>query len=124
MKNYNYGSMNWDADIETILKAFVDDLSEILEGTDYYVMRNSTIGEKCVNLMKVGVSTRVGHIWPKKRLQAVDVCLMKNQINTISSKITLPESTEVKKDRLKDWRGFPKLSYEKALEMIQALTNN
>ena len=123
MKNYNFGSMNWDADIETILQAFVKDLSEILEGTDYYVLRNGTVGEKCVNLMKKGVTYRVGHIWPKKRLQTVDVCLMKNQINTISTKISLPQSTEVKKDRLKEWRCFPKVSYEMTIEMIQSLTN-
>ncbi len=122
MKNYNYGSMNWDANIEIILQSFVKDLSEILEGTDYYVLRNGTVGEKCVNLMKKGVNHRVGHIWPKKRLQTVDVCLMKNQINTISSKISLPQSKEVKKERLKEWRCFPKISYETTIEMIQTLT--
>ena len=123
MTDYEYGSMNWDADIETILKAFVNDYSAILEGTDYYVLRNSTIGEKCINLMKKNESHRVGHIWPKKRSQTVDVCLTKNLAQVISTKISLPQATEVKKDRLPEWCGFSKVSYEKTIEIINALAN-
>ena len=123
MTDYEYGSMNWQADIETILQAFVSDLSTILEGTDYYALRNSTKGEKCVSLMKKNESSRVGHIWPKKRSQAVDVCLTKNLAQVISTKLSLPQTTEVKKDQLPEWCGFSKVSYEKTIEIIKALAN-
>ena len=119
MKDFNTGSMNWDASIEMILDSFVQDFSEILEGTDFYVVRNSK--QDCVNLMKTGVKNRVGHIWPKKKSQSIDFCLKIDLMRIIESKIDHPESTEVKKDRMPNWRGYPKISYEKAIEIITTL---
>ena len=121
MKDYEFGSMNWDADIEMILQSFVQDFSEILEGTDYYVVRNGTVGEKCVNIMKKGESNRVGHVWPKRKMQVVDFCLMTDLIQKISSMMELPALQDPNKERLKQWRCFPRISYDKAIEMISAI---
>ena len=123
MTDFEYGSLNWDAEIETILQVFVRDLSTLLEGTDYYVQRDSADGEKCVNLMKRDNPNRIGHIWPKKRFQAVTFCLTKNLAQIINTRISLPQSTEVRKDKLPGWCGFPRISYDKTKEIIQALAN-
>lgn len=123
MKNYQKVSINWRADIETILASFSEEFNHIFDGTDYYAVRNSTSGEKSVDIMKNGFSRRVGHVWPKKQSQTVDICLTKNLIRIVEGQISLPEPKELKKGRYDNWRCFPKVSYEKTIQVIERIAN-
>ena len=67
--------LNWYAEKETLLRKACEEINAILNGTTFTALRNTTVGEKCVNIMQEGVKGYVGHIWPKIKNHEFDVCL-------------------------------------------------
>jgi hypothetical protein len=69
--NQNYvrynPSIDWDVDKENLLKQWEMILKNILDGSVYYVERNSTSGEKNVDIFRSDdKENRICHVWPKK----------------------------------------------------------
>ena len=115
--------LDWDNDIETILSQYVKILNDALKGTDYYAQRNSTIGERNVDIFKQGVSGRVGHLWPRKRNQIIHVNFTLDIVEQLGKKMQLPPDSDVKEGRYLKWRAFRGLDFKTAMEMVNELAN-
>ena len=113
--------LDWNNDTETILAQFVKIINKILDGTDYYAQRNSTIGEKNIDIFKKGVSGRVGHLWPRKREQIIHVNFTLDIVEQLGKKMQLPPDSDVKEGRYLKWRAFRGLDFKTAMEMVNKL---
>lgn len=119
--NRKYMDLDWNNDTETILAQFVKIINKILDGTDYYAQRNSTIGEKNIDIFKKGVSGRVGHLWPRKREQIIHVNFTLDIVEQLGKKMQLPPDSDVKEGRYLKWRAFRGLDFKTAMEMVNKL---
>lgn len=120
-ENRMHMNLNWDNNIELILKQLASLLNDKLKGSDYYVERNSTIGEKNLDLFKQGNPKRVGHIWPKKREQVMHASFTNDIVRQLACRIEMPQDCDVKKGRNLDWRQYRNLSLDMLIEMISEL---
>ncbi len=111
-------TFDWEDDMEGILKSLSSILSKILEGTDYSVERNKTIGERDVDIFRKGESRRVGQIWPKKRDQRFEVTIPKEVIHG-EVKALLPEP---KSQRANDCY-YPYTDYDLMIKVFLAIAN-
>ena len=116
--------LDWNNDTETILAQLVKIINEVLDGTDYYAQRNSTIGEKNVDIFKKGVSGRVGHLWPRKRDKNTHVNFMLDIVEQLGQRMQLPPDSDVKEGRYLKWRAFRGVSFKTAMGMINELGNS
>ena len=114
--SYANGPLDWNGDIEDILKSIKYTLSKILEGTEYYVDRNKKPGEKDIDLFKKGQERRIGQLWPKKRRQCVELTLPK-ELLSIKVRQLLPQP---KSQRANDCY-YPESTYELMLEVFEAI---
>ena len=115
--------LEWDNDIESILSQYVKIINDVLEGTDYYAKRNSTIGEKNVDIFKKGVNGRVGHLWPRKRDRIIHVNFTLDIVEQMGKRMQLPPDSDVKEGRYLKWRAFRNLDFKTAMDMVNELVN-
>ena len=115
--------LEWDNDIESILSQYVKIINDVLEGTDYYAKRNSTIGEKNVDIFKKGVNGRVGHLWPRKRDRIIHVNFTLDIVEQMGKRMQLPPDSDVKEGRYIKWRAFRNLDFMTAMAMVNELVN-
>ena len=119
-------SINWDADKETVLKEIVVILNDLFIGTSYTASRNSTSGEKNVDIFygKGSVDNpRVAHVWPKTRTESVDLCVTIELVEQIKNRVELPEDSDIKPGKYLNWRAFKKIPVSKALEILKELAS-
>ncbi len=116
--------IHWDSDMETVLHECVAVLTELFCGTSYSAVRNTTVGEKCIDVFwgqeRVN-NPRIAHIWPKLRAEKVDLCLQTVFVDRIKDVINLPEDSDVKDGRYPNWRTFKKIPVTKAVEILGAV---
>ena len=105
--------IDWKDDVEGILKQTARILSDILAGTKYSVSRNSTIGEKDVDIFVEGEEKRIGQIWPKKRDRRFELTIPKEWYSE-KIKSLLPEP---KSERVNDYY-FPYTNYEQLVDVF------
>ncbi len=118
-------TIHWDADIETVLYEIAEIINDALVGTSYSADRNTTIGEKCVDIFwgtERKANPRVAHVWPKRRTENMDFCVRTELVSLMKGKIDLPADSDIKEGRYSNWRSYRKISISRVLEMISALT--
>lgn len=120
-QNRKVSGLNWDCNIEEILAQFVEILNEVLADTEYYAERNSTVGEKNVDIFKKGVSGRVGHLWPRKRDQIIHVNFTNDIVEQLERRMDMPQDTDVKKGRYLNWRAYKELDYATTMKIVSEL---
>ena len=121
MYGFERGSCNWEADVESILRMLENNFTELLNHSEYSAIRNGTIGEKQVNLMREGIATRVGYIVPKVRFQSLDFGLQIDLVERAKRKLNLPQEKELKPGRYPGWRAFRNIPYETVVEILKAI---
>lgn len=105
IKEYGYDTKDgWKNGIESILMDFSIIFSKVLDGSGYYAYRNPTIGEKNINISKIGVvgstkDDRIIWIYPKMKFKNVDLGINRDLFDRISRTIILPEPKEVKPEK-------------------------
>ncbi|MCQ2535171.1 MAG: hypothetical protein MJ172_11500 [Clostridia bacterium] len=112
--------IDWDFNVEEILTQTRRLLSDRYKDTEYYFERNSTAGEKNIDVFKNGYPKRIGYIYPKKRFQQYDLCLEIGLFNIANSKMILPELQEIKINRYSNTRRC-RVETEKMLEILDAV---
>ena len=107
---------DWNKDIETILQKTTQILSDILDGTGYFVRRNVKFGERDVDIFKIGEDKRVGQIWPKKYDQRFELTLPKELISGDVLEL-LPEPTSERRNDC----YYPNTSYVLLVHVFLAI---
>ena len=110
--------INWSQDRETILSQMVNVCNEIFQNTDFKPERNSTLGEKDVDVFFRGDPSRICHIWPKMRDRLFDVWLRPDFYSKVVSKLSqLGIQLGTNKT---DWASG-RVSLEETIDILMAL---
>lgn len=113
--------LDWDGSVEDILQEFTQIMNRALAGTDYYAERNTSLGEKNVNLFKKGTTGRVGHFWPRKRERVIHANFTLDIVEQLESKMDMPEDSDVKEGRYLGWRAYRGIDFATVMKMIEVL---
>ena len=109
---------DWTSDKETILMELKKSLISSFSGTLYYFERNSSVGERCININYKGETRRVGSIWPHNNKMIYDVVLR----NDIFCKVE--RYMNVKKENV-DYRPeittYKNLNDEQFIQLMNAM---
>lgn len=100
----------WDGDIEETLDNLLNFFKPVFEGTEYSIERNSTFGEKCLNIFKQGLPQRIGHIWPKKHKHVFDFLIARNLVVNLSESINLNAENVLSHNSTYEFKGI-EISY-------------
>ena len=117
-------SIHWDSDVESLLQEFSTIFNDLFKGTSYTADRNSTPGEKSVDIFwgePSAINKRVAHAWPKLRTENMDLSVQTELVSLIKDKVDLPEDDDIKPGRYSGWRTFKKIPMSKALEILGAI---
>ena len=117
-------TIHWDLDVESLLQEFSTIFNDLFKGTSYIAARNSTPGEKSVDIFwgePSVMNKRVAHAWPKLRTENMDLCVQTELVNLIKDKVVLPDDDDIKPGRYSGWRTFKKIPMSKALEILGAI---
>ena len=117
--SHSHEPLDWNGNIEDILKSIKYTLSKILEGTEYYVERNKKDGEKDIDLFKIGCEKRIGQLWPKKRKQFIELTLPKELLSTKVRQL-LPQPTS---QRANDCY-YPQSTYELMVKVFETIAED
>ena len=113
--------IDWTLGIEQVLLQLKYLFAAVLSGSVYWVERNSTVGEKNLDIFEKGDTRRVGSIWPKTTYQSMDLIFTTDMVKKIEKRVELPEDHDVKKGRYPGERLYKKVSLEKVLEIITVI---
>lgn len=111
----------WNSDKESLLREIRLILSDCLKGSRFYLERNSTPGEKSIDIFLSGEKKRIGSIWPKNRKKCIDLLLSNEYVDLLRLKIELPTDKDVKPGRVLNFRKFEAITVEKTIEIIDCL---
>lgn len=121
-ENRKITDLSWDNNVEEILLQFAEILNGVLEGTEYYVERNSTIGEKNLDVFRKGIQGRIGHLWPRKRERVIHINFTTDIVEQLQSRMDMPEESEVKDGKKLNWRAYRGVDFETTMNMMKELS--
>ena len=113
--------IDWTLGKEQVLLQLKYLFAAVLSGSVYWVERNSTVGEKNLDIFEKGDIRRVGQIWPKTTYQSMDLIFTTDMIKKLEKRVELPEDHDVKKGRYPGERLYKKVSLEMVLEIITVI---
>lgn len=122
-RNKTTADISWDAGKESVLREIKMIFSDLLEGSQFYIERNTTPTEESIDIYRYGEKNRVSSIWPKTRSKCVDLLLHEEYVDAVKAKIELPEDQDVKRTTSYRSRKFKAISIEKTIEIIDYLAN-
>ena len=115
-------SIDWSVGIEEVLRQLQNVFQSLLSGSDYFIIRNTTPKEKNLNIYQKGNPHRVGQVWPKVRSQTMDFVFTVEEIDSLKTRVALPQDSDVKQEgRYPGLRRFKQVELSMGAEIIKAL---
>ena len=108
--------ISWESGVELLLNEIKIKLSDLLEGSQFYLERNSTLNEKSIDIFRYGEDKRIGSIWPKSRKRCVDLLLRNEYADSIRLRMEMPPYKE--QNKLPNFRVLKAIPIEKLTEII------
>ncbi len=112
--------IDWKMNREEILQTLCKIYSVELEGSPIRVERNSTKGEMNLDLFRIGVTNRVGQIWPKKRDRRIELVLAKDIVDQVKADVDFPTDYNIAKGDKE--RGYYKeIDYPMSVSIMKSI---
>ena len=105
-------NFDWNRSKEDLLTETRYVLADVLEGTGYTIVRNTTQGEKMNNIYRIGSDKRVAFIVPIQTRNSFTFVFNIEYLPAVqASGAKIGKLEEIKKGRYPNWRQAKDLSY-------------